>query len=44
MNAIPSTFTRAPLMSRPAVIIYLTVCSATNLPIPSLIRRPARIT
>ena len=32
------------LTGNPAWIICLTVCSATYLPMPSLMRRPARIT
>ena len=40
----PSTLTLAPLIGEPAAIICLMVCSAMNLPMPSLMRRPARMT
>src|SRR5687767_12347584 len=40
----PSTLTRAPLMLRPAWIICWMALRATCAPMPSLMRRPARIT
>src|SRR5262249_30876219 len=40
----PRTLTFEPLICEPLRIMCLTVCSAMNLPMPSLIRRPARIT
>src|SRR6185369_9035359 len=44
LNVSPRMLTRAPLMLRPAWIIRCTVLRAMWLPMPSLMRRPARIT
>ena len=44
MNVRPSTVTAAPFTGEPLRIICLIVCSAMNLPMPSLMRRPARMT
>ena len=44
LKVSPNTFTAAPFTAEPAWIINFTVCSATYLPMPSLMRRPARMT